>query len=284
MMRLCALPILSCEEHLVNTPLQMLLYEACGYTMPQFAHLPLILAPDGTKLSKRFGAVSVLDYKQAGVLADALGNYLVRLGLSHGDQEIFTREEMVQFFSLKAVGKAGAIFDSTKLLWVNSMHIKRSSAAELVRFIVRDIEPNFYEITRNFTQEQLYAFVDLYKDRVKTLVELRDIILGLHNLLLASMAEADSNYMQAMSVLQWQALDLLVAALSNSEYSRDALTMTLKKLVEEVQLRFPDLAQPIRLALTGSLTAPGVYELLLAFGKEESIHRLMALSSLGRKK
>jgi glutamyl-tRNA synthetase len=272
------------EEHLVNTPLQILLYEACGYAMPQFAHLPLILAPDGTKLSKRFGAVSVLEYKQAGVLADALCNYLVRLGWSHGDQEIFTREEMIQFFTLEAVGKTGAIFDPTKLLWVNSMHIKRSSAAELIAFIVRDIEPDFYAITKKFTQEQLYAFADLYKDRVKTLLELRDIIIGLHNLQLSSMAEADSIYMRAMSTVQWQALDLLVQALSNSEYSRDALTMTLKKLVEEAQLRFPDLAQPIRLALTGSLTAPGVYELLLAFGKAESIRRLMALSSLGREK
>lgn len=263
------------EEHLVNTPRQMLLYEACGYALPQFAHLPLILGPDGSKLSKRDAAVSVLEYKDAGILADALCNYLVRLGWSHGDQEIFTRQEMVDLFTLQVVGKTGAIFDPAKLLWVNSMHIKRCSGAELLAFIVRDIDPGFCAKTSSFSEPQLLKLFELYKDRVKTLLELRDSVIQLHDC-----AMLDTAYVSSMRTEQWQALDLLVAALSNSEYSRDALTVTVKKVVEDAKLKFPEVAQPIRLALTGSLVAPGVYELLEAFGKEESIRRLQALAQM----
>lgn len=263
------------EEHLVNTPRQMLLYEACGYAMPQFAHVPLILGPDGSKLSKRDAAVSVLEYKEAGILADALCNYLVRLGWSHGDQEIFTRQEMKDLFTLDAVGKTGAIFDYAKLLWVNSMHIKRCSAAELLAFIVRDIDATFTKKIATFTEAQVMAFIELYKDRVKTLVELRDALIQLHD-----RTVFDAGFIATLQPEQWQALDLLRAALSNSEYSRDALTVTVKNVVQETGLKLPALAQPLRVALTGSLAAPGVYELLEAFGKEESLRRLEALSQM----
>src|SRR5690606_11175357 len=112
------------EDHISNTPKQIMLYEACGYRIPYFAHIPLILGPSGNRLSKRDAATSVLEYKHEGYLPEALINYLVRLGWAHKDQEIFTRQELVELFELDAVARKGAIFDIQKLAWVNSVYIR----------------------------------------------------------------------------------------------------------------------------------------------------------------
>ena len=120
------------EEHISNTPKQLLLYEALGFPVPFFAHTPMILGPDGNKLSKRDAATSVLEYRQEGYLPDALLNYLVRLSWAHGDQEIFTREELISYFTLDHVGKKGAIFDPQKLSWVNSVYMRAKDSARVI--------------------------------------------------------------------------------------------------------------------------------------------------------
>lgn len=259
------------EEHLVNTPRQILLYEACGYAMPQFAHVPLILGADGSKLSKRDAATAVIDYKKDGYLADALCNYLIRLGWSHGDQEIFTREEMIRYFSLEHVHKSGAIFDKNKLDWMNHMYMKQASPETLVHYIVRDIDPAFRMHMAAWSDDVVYHLVQLYKERVKTLAELRTEMFRLYN-----KPAVDELSVQHITSQQHAALEFLVKHLSESKYARQELEALVKQICLQMNMRMPDIAQPIRLALTGSATAPGIYDLLLALGKEESIARLQA--------
>jgi glutamyl-tRNA synthetase len=261
------------EEHLVNTPRQILLYEACGYALPYFAHVPLILGPDGSKLSKRDAATAVIDYKKDGYLADALCNYLIRLGWSHGDQEIFTREEMIKFFSLEHIHKSGAIFDPAKLLWMNHMYMKQASGDALVGYIIA-IDPGFRHKVAKWPDEIIQHVAHLYKDRVKTVVELRDAIVALY-----AKPALDASLVQQVTALQFEALELLIKHLSQSDYTRPELEVLVKQLCQQMNLRMPDIAQPVRLALTGSLSAPGIYDLLLALGKEESIARLKLLAT-----
>ena len=151
------------EEHLGNTPKQILLYNALGFDEPQWAHLPLILSPNGGKLSKRDGAVSVLEYKKDGYLPEALLNYLVRLGWSHGDQEVFTRQELIDLFTLEAVGKSGAAFDVEKLDWLNGLFIRNMTAEALLDYIqtTMGLDLNFAD----WSQEQVIALINLYKER-----------------------------------------------------------------------------------------------------------------------
>ena len=122
------------EEHIANTPKQILLYQACNFALPQFAHLPMILGPDGSKLSKRDAATGVFEYRNMGYLPDALFNYLVRLGWAHGDQEVFTRDEMIKFFTFDHVGKKGAIFDQQKLDWINGVYMRNTPDQELLAY------------------------------------------------------------------------------------------------------------------------------------------------------
>jgi glutamyl-tRNA synthetase len=160
------------EEHISNTPKQILLYKACGYPLPFFAHLPMILGPDGTKLSKRNAATSVLEYKHEGYLPDALCNYLARLGWSHGDQEIFTQQELITYFSLDHVGKKGAIFDPQKLAWINSVYLRHRSAPDILTIMQRDVNVRLHEQAPLWSEKQVLALIDLYKERVKTIAEL----------------------------------------------------------------------------------------------------------------
>jgi glutamyl-tRNA synthetase len=258
------------EEHLVNTPRQIVLYEACGYTLPQFAHIPLILGPDGSKLSKRDAATAVVDYKKSGYLADALCNYLVRLGWSHGDQEVFTREEMIQYFSLDHVHKAGAIFDTAKLDWMNHIYMKQASAEELLQYLLTDVDSGFRTELARWSDEIILRLIGIYKDRVKTLRELRDMIQHVYT------RRVVGDPVPALADHQRTALALLNKHLQQSDYTRPDLERAVKEVCQTMNIRMPEIAQPLRVALTGSVSAPGVYELLMAFGKDESLARVQA--------
>jgi glutamyl-tRNA synthetase len=150
------------EEHIVNTPKQILLNEACGYSIPRFGHLPLILGPSGDKLSKRDGATSVVEYRRDGYIPHALLNYLARLGWSHGDQEIFSLSELIEHFSLEHIGRTGAIFDFEKLAWVNSVYLKAMTQEEILDAIVRDVDSHF--LTRfTWNVDKVKQVIGLYK-------------------------------------------------------------------------------------------------------------------------
>lgn len=266
------------EEHLSNTPKQILLYQAFNFKLPEFAHLPLILGRDGRKLSKREAAVAVEDYRLKGYLADALFNYLVRLGWSHGDQEIFTKLELIEFFDLDHIGKSGSIFDLDKLTWVNTVYLKNSSAQQLLDFIVQDLDPEYLTKFKLLQETQILALLELYKSRVKILTELAEIILALDQapvtydqVELAKYFTLDNSSIKiqlAQLILSWEILP---------EWSAPEILNSIKLLCAQADLKLPDLAHPIRLALLGQTASPSIAELLAIFPKTEVIARIQKL-------
>lgn len=262
------------EEHVSNTPKQILLYHALGYVLPEFAHVSMILGPSGDKLSKRDGATSVLEYKTMGYVPDALFNYLVRLGWSHGDQEIFTRQELVNLFTMQAVHKKPAIFDVVKLEWFNGMYIRQSSAQVLWKYLVDDVRhPLFKELTWN--DEQIYAAIALYKDRVKTLHELAQELLVLHGPAIAYNQEDCAQHITPQTVHYLR--DLIKILACQEPFTVDLVAEQIKALAKTLGIKLVQLAQPTRIALVGKSSSPGIFELLTFLGKDESVRRIQAL-------
>lgn len=259
------------EEHIPNTPKQILLYEAFGAPLPQFAHLPLILGPSGTKLSKRDGATSVIDYKAMGFLPDALCNYLVRLGWAHGDQEIFSRDELIQLFSLDAVHKAGAIFDMAKLSWMNGVYLHKMENRALVDAIVDSVQADFLN---GLDRAQIERAVGLYKERVVTLRELAQVVGALFkqpDILVLPAAEKWG--LGTKEVLE----KFLVQSRQLPEFSTELLEKEMKALCGAEKSPLPALLKPIRFALTGTLSSPSVYELCALIGRDETEKRIRRL-------
>jgi glutamyl-tRNA synthetase len=265
------------EEHLQNTPKQIVLYNALGYTLPTFAHLPLILGPSGAKLSKRDGATSVLDYKKNGYLASALCNYLVRLGWSHGDQELFTLDELITHFSLAGVNKKGSIFDHKKLDWMNGIYIRQTPNQALIDLIQRDVDHNFCSYFKRWNHEQLNGFIALYKERSATLLELRNALYALYD---------SAHEPSAADIAQWmtadtaQYLNKFIKTIQESdEYSVEFIKKSIQTLCHDAHIKLVSLAQPLRLALTSTTASPSVFELMYLLGKEESLRRIKLFMS-----
>ncbi|OGB84394.1 glutamate--tRNA ligase [candidate division TM6 bacterium RIFCSPHIGHO2_12_FULL_32_22] len=266
------------QEHLVNTPKQILLYQAIGAKVPQFAHLPLILGPSGAKLSKREAAVSVLSYREEGFLPDALLNYLVRLGWSHGDQEIFSRDELIKFFTLSDVHKSGAIFDIKKLEWLNSVYIKEMLNQEIINYIIEWIEPEFVIDLKSWSEEQILSFVALYKERVKTLKEL---ILILKDLYLAPENFNEEDLKPWRNEETSKILKTVETELSGLiSWNLESVKAALKKVSSDLNVQFPMVAKPLRLALTGKTESPSIYELIFLLSKDESLNRISRLCNI----
>lgn len=269
------------EDHISNTPKQILLYQACGYNLPQFAHIPMILGPEGNRLSKRDGAVNVLAYRETGYLPDALLNYMVRLGWSHGDQEIFTNQELIEFFSLKAVGKKAAIFDYAKLEWVNGVYMQEASSSSLLHAITEYIDPEWRNKVQQLSDAQVAQAIEMYKERVKTVGHLAQVLVELYN--------GPSEYTKEdigkwMTTTACGLLDRLIMILEEHTFEKESIKEMMKTFCKEHDIKLVTIAQPIRIALTGGTMSPGVFELLVLLGKEESITRLKALQGFLEKK
>lgn len=262
------------EEHISNTPKQILLYNALGYELPLFAHLPLILGPDGNKLSKRDAATAVVDYKTAGYLPDALVNYLVRLGWAHGDQEIFSREEMIKLFTLEAVSKKGAIFDHKKLDWLNGSYIRMSENNAILTRIESDVDSTFAQSIACWTPEQVNALLDMYKQRSHTLKELVQQMV--------SLTTSPHEYV-AVDVTQWITPEIIpvlpevTGLITHNASSIDALTQALKDWCKQRGIKLVAIMQPLRIALIGSSSGPGVFDLIAVLGAQETVNRINAL-------
>lgn len=264
------------EDHISNTPKQILLYDAFGFSIPQFAHLPMILGPSGDRLSKRDGAVSVLEYREGGYLPEALLTYLARLGWSHGDQEIFTQEELIRYFSLDQVGKKGAIFDVNKLDWVNSVYIRQTPDDVLLQRIVADVMPALRDQLAPWSNATICQAIGLYKERVKTLKELGHELLLVHN----GPVEFNASDMQ-----QWISsethgyLARFIATLERLDsFEVDIVKNTVQELCKELGIKLVQLAQPLRIALIGKSSGPGAFDLAALVGKQGTIERLRVLS------
>lgn len=253
--------VIRAQEHVINTPRQILLYKALGYTVPQFAHVPLILGASGQKLSKRDAAVSVLEYRAQGFLPNALCNYLVRLGWAYKDQEIFTRDEMVSLFDLAAVGKNGAMFDTTKLLWVNSVYMRALSGSALGVAIDNNLRTTRYaELCAQFSELTINSLCELYKMRTQTLVELLEAI---------EYILRDPVPPLLTEVEQSLARDILVQC--DGPWDHGTLKVGLQKIGA-----MGVVGPVMRKIITGELASPGVIDLMVALGRSCVVGRIEA--------
>ena len=257
------------DDHIMNTFKQLLVYQALNAPPPIFAHIPMILGADGKRLSKRDGALSVLEYRDQGYLPTAVMNYLARLGWSHGDQEIFTREDLITCFSLDKVQKSPAIFDPVKLAWVNQNHLARCPIEELVA-LYRAFNPAIdTELVVDITQALL-----LYQSRIHTLQDLDDALAFAKHTTHPIDAAARRPYNTTRSLAL---LAQLKQALENVEtWDVATLSLLIKSMAKENGVKMPELAMPLRIALAGSPNTPSIGALCALLGKDLCLERLTA--------
>ncbi|MBT2920951.1 glutamate--tRNA ligase [Vibrio anguillarum] len=267
------------EDHINNTPRQINIYEALGAPVPVFAHCAMILGDDGAKLSKRHGAVSVMQYRDEGYLPEALNNYLVRLGWSHGDQEIFSREEMIQFFSLNAISKSASAFNTDKLLWLNNHYIKTSEP----EYVAKHLEWHFEQQGINKDNGPALAeIVKLVGERCNTLVELA----AQSRYFFEDFAEFDAD--AAKKYLRGVAKEPLALALSKlealSDWTTENLHAVIAQVCEELEIGMGKIGMPLRVAVTGGGQSPSVDAVMQLIGKERVIARInMALAFIAER-
>lgn len=266
------------DDHLANTPRQIQLYHALGQTLPQFAHVPLILGTDKARLSKRHGATSVTAYRDMGYLPEAVVNYLVRLGWSHGDEEIFSREELIQKFSLENIGKSAGVFNPEKFLWLNSHYIKARPLRQLANDVIPFIEARGYPVPKDL--DWLEKMTATLKERAKTLVELVE---QAHYYLSDDISIDEKAAKKFLVVETKEPLNSLIQKLSDlNDFSDGAVQQAFTEVLEQTGLSMGKLAQPVRVALTGSTTSPGIHEVIAVLGKQRTLKRLnTALQRLG---
>ncbi len=249
------------DDHLYNTPKQLVVYNALGFKPPKFYHVAMINNEKGKKLSKRDGALDVMEYKKAGYLPEALINFLVRLGWSNGDQEIFSIEEMIELFDPKNINKSASSYNLDKLLWLNAHYIKNSSNEKLVELL-----KDFWVDLEN--SDKIDAILNATKQRAKTLVELANEI----NKILNTPKEYDEKAIkkafkgEALTIIK-DFVELLKS--SDSLNSKEDYHEVMQKLVEQKEIGFGKLGQPLRVALLGSMSGPGLDEVMYIIGLEE---------------
>lgn len=261
------------DDHLNNTPRQVQLYEALGYEIPKFAHLPMILGSDKARLSKRHGATSVMAYYDMGYLAQALVNYLVRLGWSYGDQEVFSMEELGQYFSFEHVGKAAAVFNPEKLLWLNQQYIIKSSNETLAEQVIPFLEKEqVIEEGKQLDMKWLAKAVGTLRERSKTLVELAQ------SLRYYIAEEIEYEEKAKNKFLKEESRELLSelkdGLQSMSEFTEKEIEDLFRTIADKKEVKLGKLAQPVRVALTGGTQSPGIFEVLDVMGREKTIRRL----------
>jgi glutamyl-tRNA synthetase len=259
------------DDHLNNTPRQMNMLLALGAKPPVYAHVPMILGPDGAKLSKRHGAVSVLQYEEEGYLPDALLNYLVRLGWSHGDQEIFTRAQMVAAFDIHDVNKAASAFNPEKLLWLNQQHMMRAQPSALIPHLQSQLARLGLQ---SDDQELLEGVIVAQRERAKTMKEmaLNSRFFFTDSVELDPKAVAKHLTAAAGPVLQ-QVRDRLTAL---TEWSAAAIHTALNDLATELQTGLGKVAQPLRVAVAGSAVSPPIDATLALLGRDRTLARIEA--------
>ncbi len=263
--------ILRGDDHINNTPKQVLLYEALGYQVPKFAHVPMILGPDKKKLSKRHGAKSVLEYKELGYLPEAVLNYLVRLGWSYKDQEIFTLEEMIKKFSIKRLSNSACVFDPEKLKWVNSQHIKKKDKRELA-ILLRKYLANQGIVTQDISY--LEKIVPLLQPRSHTMVEMAEK--AKFFVIEDEKIEYPKDTLEKFLTQEVKAhlVELTNRFSSLEEFSINSLEDVTRQYLEEKNIKFKLLAQPIRICITGQTASPGLFETMEVLGKDRTLNRL----------
>jgi glutamyl-tRNA synthetase len=257
------------DDHVNNTPRQINIFKALGAPLPRFGHIPMILGADGERLSKRHGAVSVMQYLEEGFLPEALLNYLARLGWGHGDAEMFTREQFVEWFSLEAVSRSPAKFNPEKLLWLNQQYIKQTEDSRLAALARPFLERDGCDLSRG---PKLEAVMALLKDRADTVVKLADQAVYFYRVLHPTDELRTQHYTAEIRPAMNQLRDKLGAA----TWERQALSAVLKEVLAAHNLKMPKLAIPLRVMLTGETHTPSIDAVLELMGQPEVLKRMDA--------
>lgn len=261
------------EDHLNNTPKQIHIYHALGMNPPEFAHIPMILGTDRARLSKRHGATSVLSYRDEGYLSEALVNFLARLGWSYGDKEIFTREELIKYFSLEQVGKANAVFNAEKLLWLNSEYIKLTAEEKLLELVTPFlIKEGYLKEGETLNKEWACRAIKSLKERCRTLKELAHAMRYYILDYVEIEPKAKEKYINSETIPILREVTEKLATLE--EFTQERIEKIFMDMVNEKGLKLGQVAQPVRVVMTGSTVSPGIYEVLEIVGKEKALKRL----------
>ena len=257
------------DDHVMNTPKQILLYKALGSPLPTFGHVPMVLGNDRARLSKRHGAMSVTEYRNLGFLPEAMINYLVRLGWSHGDQEFFTRDELIKVFNLENIGKSAGVFDLDKLQALNAEHIMAAAPRDLVAPLKPFMEAAGIEVEAGDYIEQV---IETLQPRSKTLKDMAQAALFYYQSDIEYDEKAAKKFLKAAAL---EPLTILTARLEALEtYDQSGLEDVFKAVMEETELKLGKIAQPVRVALTGRTASPGIFEIIAIMGKERVVPRL----------
>lgn len=253
------------DEHINNTPWQINIFRALGAPLPAFGHVPVILGDDGQKLSKRRGAVSVTAYEENGYLPEAMLNYLARLGWSHGDDELFTREQMVSWFDGSHLSKSPAQWDAAKLAWVNAQYIKAKADAELAPLVAAQLKKHGIE-----ADDRLPAICALFKDRCETTVALADWAAAFY----ADVAPSEADLAQHVTDAVKPVIATLAEKLAGVAWEKVSIAAAIKEVLAAHSVKMPVLAMPVRVLLMGTPQTPSLDSVLAIFSREKVIERL----------
>ena len=257
------------DDHVMNTPKQILIYNALDFSLPVFGHVPMVLGTDKSRFSKRHGAVSVSAYRDMGFLPDAMLNYLVRLGWSHGDQEFFTRQELIEVFDLEHIGRSAGVFDPEKLLALNADHIRATPPEKLVAPLKPFLKHRGIEIEDSGL---LIKVIETLHARSKTLDEMAESALFYFADDIEYEEKAAKKFLNP-AVLE--AMQFLLSRFETLEsFSEENLETAFKAVMDQTGLKLGKIAQPVRVALTGRTASPGIFEVTAIIGKDRVISRL----------
>jgi len=257
------------DDHLNNTPRQINLYKALGAPVPKFAHIPMVLGEDGARLSKRHGAVSVLQYKEEGFLPEALLNYLVRLGWSHGDQEIFSLEEMIQYFELETVNSAPSTFNTEKLLWINQQHIQAATAEHLARYVAPFLAQKGIDVEQG---PELTQVVDVLRERAKTLVEMADAAVYFYQDFDAFEAGAAKKHLRPVAEEALVLVQQKLAAIT--DWQAETIHHAIQATADELEVGMGKVGMPLRVAITGGGQSPAIDITAELIGQSRCVARI----------
>lgn len=255
------------DDHVNNTPRQINIFRALGKEPPVYAHLPTVLNEQGEKMSKRNGAKPVTQYRDEGFLADAVVNYLARLGWSHGDDEIFSREQFLQWFDLDHLGKSAGQYDETKLRWVNAQHMKMTDDAALASLVQVQLDKRVITVP---VDERLARMCGLFKDRCSTIVELAEWLAMYFVAVQPSDEDRATHVIDAVK----PAVAALADRLAYADWNKAAINQAIKDTIGEHKLKMPQLAVPVRVLVCGRAQTPSIDAVLELFARDEVVNRL----------
>ena len=255
------------DDHINNTPRQINLLKALDAPIPNYAHLSMILGSDGQKLSKRHGSVSVLDYKRRGYLPEAINNYLARLGWSHGDDEIFSMERFCQWFDLQHVTSSSAQFNDEKLDWLNSHYLRGMSDEVLASYVIKQLVLNVDEAK---IKEKLQRAISLYKERANTLVDLSNQIIFFFE----EQKLSDELVQKYLDDERLQLIGKFYALFDKLDWEDEKINAAIKNFVAENAVKFPQIAMPLRVILTGTDHTPSIASIMWILGRDETKLRI----------